>query len=203
MRYIIGTSLLLMGIIFVPKIVICENGSNSEAVRQTVEKFCLAEFEGDVLERREEFVKLSPNEVRMRKKARPEMQPLAYDKMWDLLYVVTSYTVLASSVTVMGNKATAFVEYRRVGTRKKEGYKVESYKDERDVVKLNLVCERNHWFVLDPPLPRVSRNVMIRTFEQDLAATSARWFKVASAVQRAERQKEIDALRMLKDNISE
>lgn len=190
--------------LFSMHIAFTEDTSKSiQAVKQIVEDFCKAEFEGDVLDRRSQVVKLSQKEVHSRKRQRPEMQPLAYDKTWDELYVVTSYLVLESSITIKNNKAVAFVDYRSVAYRNKPGYKVVPDKKEHDIAMLNLIFDNNRWWVLDPPLPRIGKKAMIEEFENELAATTPRWFKNAGDIQRKNRDKKIETLRILKTKVGD
>lgn len=199
----ITTHALLITLILSPNQILSASSFSDEkqAVKKTVEKFCLAEFEGDILERREDVVKLSKRETKIRLEKHPEKQPLAYYDLGDKLYLITSYTVLESSISIKGKTAEAYVDYRRVGTRRNEGFKVEPDKKEHDIVKLNLVYENNRWRVLDPPLPRVSKQVLINRFEQELSLYNERWLKKASKVQIESRDKLSEALIILKTKI--
>jgi hypothetical protein len=77
--------------------------------------------------------------------------------------VVTSYDIREVSL-LNPTHATAKVAYNRVAhSESKTGrdwYLVADRLDD-DLVTLNLVLEKNKWFVLDPPSPRISKDMLI------------------------------------------
>ena len=192
-RYWIAAGLLLLvaaGAVTV--VVLIKQWTVVQAVRETVETFCRNEFEGNDALVREQVVKFSPGTGSERG-----------DDVWRMMYVehrplvvVDSYEV--KEVHVEGNLASAVVAYRRLARTKHpySGSYVPDKKD-NDLVTLTLVFDKgprppaqsvsfitaawnavfieDQWWVLNPPVQRVSKQVLLEYYEEKVREYSSTW----------------------------
>lgn len=106
--------------------------------------------------------------------------------IFDQAFVVKTFTILDCKVD--GKKAMATVMYQRLA-------KIENFNTsdrhvipeiiDRDLVTLNLIFDKNKWWVLDPPPPRISKDVLIRYYEEltkEAAVNSARWLRATKVL---------------------
>ena len=165
-----------------------------QAVRETVETFCRNEFEGNDPFVREQLVRFSP-----------EVEKTAFqrgEETWRMMYVdllplvvVSSYEV--KDVRVEGNRATAEVVYRRLARTEPLSSSYVHDKKDNDLVILNLVFDKGQrppgqnvsiitaawnavftnaqWWVLDPPVQRVSKQVLLEYYEGQVREFSSIW----------------------------
>ena len=166
--------------------VLANNEEMVNAVHQTVESYCKIEFDGAWVPDRWSIIKFSP-----KRKAERKFSEILDSAVFQLEHypfiVVTSYDIrdvhLFSPV-----RATALVAYSRVAHSESEPVRgwhlVEDHK-ENDLVNLDLVFEKNKWYVLDPPLPRISRDWLINYYEElskEAAVNSARWLRATKTL---------------------
>lgn len=150
--------------------------STSEMARKAVEFFCQMEFEGDEEPRRMQVIKYSKKEASLRYEKR---QPLPLYSLFfdqDPLFVVISYQIM--SVQVHGHRATAEVMYRRTaraGGETQDDWHLIAEPAHDETVTLNLVFEKNKWWVLDPPPPRISKEPLIRSYASHLKDYASTW----------------------------
>ena len=167
--------------------VLTGKGNTVQAARETVEAFCRNEFEGSEPETRERLVRFSPEvEAEFQKREHPW---LSKHVTIPPLVVVSAYEV--KDVRVDGNLASAVVAYRRLA-RTENQYRNPyiSDKKDNDLVTLTLVFDegwrpsdrsvpfatvawnfvfiRDQWRVLDPPVPRISKQTLLEYYESEL-----------------------------------
>ena len=152
---------------------------NVQPARDVVHAFLQSEFKGDVLDEREKLIKFTPKrrDYIESKVGRPGPGPYVLYVLDYPLFIVSAYEIV--KVEVMGDRASAIVSYNRLGLIKSYGHSVPiPDKKDHDLVTLNLVFDKNQWWVLDPPPPRVSKEVLIRSYEatfKDAAINTQRW----------------------------
>ena len=178
------------------------------SVYQAVEIFCQIEFEGDQESRRYETIWYSEKEVTRRKKQRFPLPVHSFAAGSDPLFVVASYQI--TEVQPQGKHATAKVRYKRLVRTEDWGSlarRIIPEKNDNDLVTLNLIFENSRWWVLDPPPPRVSKQVLIEYYEGQVKDNSSMWEQKLNdptydeeqrANVRANRDRVTGALRILK-----
>lgn len=165
--------------------------NTTDVLRQAVETYCQIEFDGAWIEDRWGIVKFSA-----KRKSERELKIHTDAHIYQIknypFVVVSSYEI--RDIRVIGPvRATAQVAYQRLARSETEAdgrwhLVVDRY--DNDVVTLNLVFEGGRWWVIDPPLPRLAKDVLIRHYEttiRDLEVENdPRW------------QKERDIIKLLK-----
>jgi len=133
-----------------------------EEAKKTVESFIQAEFNG-IEDARSEFVIFSPK--RKMQEGKREFKGLVNELQYDPLIVVDSYQIM--DVRVFDNRAETTVFFTSLAKTEGEGEdrKIISDHRDKDMVQINLVYENNGWWIIDPPLPRVSLGAMIEKFK--------------------------------------
>ena len=193
------------------------NGNTAQAARDVVHTFLQSEFNGEVLDEREKIILFSPKRLVDIERDEPGPGPGPY-----VLYMASRPVFVVSaaeivSVKVEANRATAVVSYRRLARIDRIGTKelaILPSKKNNDLVTLNLVFDkkkwwslRGQWWILDPPPPRVSKQVMIEYYEYDVKEYSSMWERELNdpsysakqkALVRASRDKATGNLRFLK-----
>src|SRR5215813_1407604 len=134
---------------------------NQDSARELAERFCRAEFMG-VDDIRFDIVKYSRKQILWEKKRDPEFRGMA--KFWDNdpLFVVASYQI--TDVLVKKNHAIATIVYKRLARTCGDGVlkrKLIPDRKSHDIVKLHLIYNESRWWVLNPPIPRVSLEAII------------------------------------------
>jgi hypothetical protein len=153
-------------VLFLMMVACSVNTSNLSKVekdaKKTVESFIQAEFNG-IEDARSEFVIFSPKRKILEEKR--EFKGLVNELQYDPLIIVDSYRIM--DVRVFNNRAetTAFFTSLAKTKGKGEDRKIISDRSDKDMVKINLVYENNRWWIVDPPLPRVSLEAMIEKFK--------------------------------------
>jgi len=132
-----------------------------DSARELVEKFCRAEFMG-VQDIRLDIAKYSRKQRAWEKKRDSEFRGMV--KYWDNdpLFVVESYQI--TDVSVKKNYAIATIVYNRLARTEGDGVLKRKLIPDRishDIVKLHLIYNESRWWVLDPPIPRVSLEAII------------------------------------------
>jgi hypothetical protein len=132
-----------------------------DSARELVEKFCRAEFMG-VQDIRLDIAKYSRKQRAWEKKRDSEFRGMV--KYWDNdpLFVVESYQI--TDVSVKKTRAIATIVYKRVAMTEGDGVLKRKLIPDRmshDIVKLHLIYNESRWWVLDPPIPRVSLEAII------------------------------------------
>jgi len=135
--------------------------ANLDSAREVVEKFCRAEFMG-VQDIRLDIAKYSRKQMLLEKKRDPESRGMV--KFWDNdpLFVVASYQI--TDVSVKENHAIATIVYKRLARTCGDGVlkrKLIPDRKSHDIVKLHLIYNESRWWVLNPPIPRVSLEAII------------------------------------------
>jgi hypothetical protein len=163
--------------------------------REAVEQFCRAEFDGH--SERYDNARLTPGY-----KARKRQQGYDFDggvNLWDWnpYVIVTSYEVL--SVSVKGKRGTATVAYRRIG-RSDGKEMIVPETPRREVVTLDLTFDGTRWWVVDPPLPRISKEDLIIFYEETMERFPGDWLERSDITehQKVYFLRKQEALRVLK-----
>ena len=161
--------------------------TTEEAANKVVVEFCQAEFNLDA-EKRFEVIKFTPGgeaEARERRSHGPAMIPgVMIFPQSDPLIVVTSYVARRVKVTKQG--ARAIVEYKTVARRGHGGVyaRFVPHPVERDTVELHLIHTEGRWWILDPPLPRVSLDSMIASYKYEIGEYEARFKQYPETLER-------------------
>lgn len=137
--------------------------------RKLVEEYCEAEYNG-VQDIRLKVAKVAPADRR----SSPEKgggQGKVINFSNDPFIVVDSYQI--KSVSVTEGHAEAVVVYRRLANcdvTEKRKYVVD--RNGRDTVTLSLDYDGSRWWIMDPPLPRVSKWALIEYSERIISSMS-------------------------------
>jgi hypothetical protein len=148
---------------------------NDEEVHEAAEKFCKAEFDG--VAERYKHAKFTSSYEAKKKAEGYEFSGHVNMWDWDPFFVVASYKMIDVDVKKM--HAIATIDYVRIA-RSEGKENLHSDIEEHDVVKLDLVFDNQSrkWLVIDPPLPRISREALIRFYESSLEAMyGSEWLK--------------------------
>jgi len=139
--------------------------------KKLVQEYCEAEFKG-AQDIRMKVVKFGPRKTapeQEKNSGRGEKEAKVINFYSDPLVVVDSYVI--RDVDVSGNTAEATVAYRRLAST--DGISGKKYVVDRkssDVVKLSLSFDGSHWWINDPPLPRVSKWALIEYSERIISS---------------------------------
>lgn len=170
------------------------NTTGSEGVKAIVDVYLRVEYEVDPVYNREQIVKFtSRRRDYLESKTEPGLGIYdIYINSGDPIFVVDSYEIV--KVDVKGKRATATVSYNRLARIINGMGTISSAllldKKGNDLVTLNLVFEKNQWWVLDPPPPRISKEVLIRNYEETI--------KSLGVENHPKWQKERDIVKLLK-----
>lgn len=164
-------------------------------VRSAVDAFCKAEFDGDDFNQRVKLIKYSPAREKKEKKRTGPVSPWVVFWDWDTYYIVSTYKVL--NVDVNDDRAVATVEYKRLAESKGKE-KIVLSGTVNDIVTLNLVRDGKQWWIFDPPLPRISKDRLIKIYEDKLRRFDDKWRASASNEQKKNHVKALEALNALK-----
>ena len=151
--------------------------ASQESAKELAEKFCRAEFMG-IEDIRLDIAKYSRKQMLLEKKRDPEFRGMA--KFWDNdpLFVVASYQI--TDVSVKGDHAIATIVYKRLARTEGDGvFKRKLIPDSlgHDIMKLALIYDGSKWWVLDPPIPRISLEAIIRYHESHLTMLGDDWLQ--------------------------
>jgi hypothetical protein len=183
-RYFIKAALLLL-LVSSASVTLADNESPAQLVRQTVESYCKIEFDGGWIEDRWAVIKFG-SKRKVEEKIKINTDAHVFEIEYYPFIIITSYDIREVNL-LNPTHATAKVAYNRVAraVRNKgkdwRDWHLVADRQDGDLVTLNLVFEKNKWLVLDPPPPRVSRDVLILDYESEL-----KWYE--------DRQKEIGKL---------
>ena len=191
---IIARFILLITSFFVAGIVLANTSADKpelQNAKSAVEYFCNIEFEGDREPKRVNVIHYSVKAEAVRQKTRDPLPVYSIFFDQDPVILVANYKIL--DVQVRGDRATAKVEYRRTARsigNTQDTWHIIAEAPHDDTVTLNLIFDKNQWWVLDPPPPRVSKKVLIEYYEATIknleVENDPRW------------QKERDTLKLLK-----
>lgn len=189
------TAIFLFCLLIIPVRLLSAEKVSVISAREVAEAFCKAEFEGDYFDRRFELIKYSPKrEAKMRQM---DFLLWEFDFGSNRLHIISSYQVL--DVKVTEDKAVAKVKYRRLAKRTVFGGKIIPDFKAQDISYFNLIKEKNRWWVFDPPIPRVSKKVMIDSYRKLLKSLDAKWQAHASEGQWQEYYKDEATLKTLEN----
>lgn len=178
-----------------PSLTLANEIDQISAVKQTVESFCKAEFEGDEFDQRVKLIKYSQISEKKEKERTGPASPWVVFWNWDSFYIVSSYKILDAEI--QNNHAVATIAYRRVAESKGKGEIISSYK-ENDIVKLNLINDGVRWWIFDPPPPRISLIKLIEIYGDELKKNTDKWFATASEQQKKSYFRKKETLNILK-----
>jgi hypothetical protein len=166
-------------------VVACSSEANSDvsAVKVAANTFLQTEFDGSGEPPRQNLITFSPKrQAVLDQISEPGVGPYELD-IFDQAFIVKSFAILDCKVAK--DKATVTVAYQRLA--RVENFNTSDIyiipeKIDRDLVTLNLVFKKNKWWVLDPPPPRISKDVLILNYEEELkeaAENTPRWNRVS------------------------
>lgn len=164
MKYFVVTIFLVL-FAFTSNVDAEEHANRLLQARSTVEAYCQNEFSGNDPETRERLIKFSPKLVLQHKKEELDWTNIYVDSLEQV--VVSSYKI--GSINTSGSHATAIVVFQRLAHKEvtnNVSYIIEQPHDE--TVTLNLIYDKNKWYVLDPPPPRISRDRLIEFYEGEI-----------------------------------
>jgi hypothetical protein len=192
-----STLLALIVLIAIPAFAETETVKESRIneARNSVGAFCKAEFDGDDFNQRVKLIKYSVAREKMEKKRTGPASAWVVFWDWDPYYIVSTYKVV--NVEVTDGKAVATVEYKRLAESKGKE-KIVPSGAANDIVKLNLVHDGKQWFVFDPPLPRISKDRLIKIYEDKLRGFDDKWRANASNEQKKSYARVQEALKVIK-----
>ena len=176
--------------------------ANLFQVRRAIEAFCSYEFRGDTSDERARQVIFSPEREKRERKRAGEALPWVI--FWDSepLVIVESFNVIRVEPAGEG-KANAYVDYNVVAESRGNGNIVKIRKP-HGLVKYQLVWvwSDTRWMVVDPPGPRISKEALIRHYEEYFEFVGSDWINDPrlTDVQRksyADRLKTLETLRSL------
>jgi len=168
-----------------------------KAAKSVVESFCKDEFEADLSTQRKDLVKFTPAREKIEKKRTEPALPWVIFWDWDSFIIVSSYKVVQVSVT--SDSATAIVEYRVVGKSKGKG-EIVPLKLSSDTIKLNLIYDGKQWWIIDPSLPKISRDKLIYLYEYEFQHNyNEEWLRTASKQQLKYYTRRKESLKELKN----
>jgi hypothetical protein len=138
------------------------------SVRQAVEAYCKVESDGywmfnglmDMM-MRHQVVKYS---TKRKEKLKSDTWNNPFSVNVDVYPIRLDYSYKIDDIQVSGPKATAKVIYRYAMLTEDKADKTRRVIDDhnnQDTVTFNLVFEDNHWWVFDPPPPRLSKDGLV------------------------------------------
>ncbi|OQW42500.1 MAG: hypothetical protein A4S08_11705 [Proteobacteria bacterium SG_bin4] len=150
------------------------NGVEVDAVRIVAEKFCYADFEGDP-DIRMDIAKYTTSRRKEESRKDPELlgKVIAFEA--DPIFVVKSFEI--TNIIVEKNTAVVTVVFDRIAKSMGSGLpgrKIIADDLKQDVVKLQLIRDQEKWWILDPPIPRVSIKAL-HQFYKDRIDSMAEW----------------------------
>jgi hypothetical protein len=149
--------------------------ASQDSPRELTEKFCRAEFIG-VEDIRLDIAKYSRKQMLWEKKRDSEFRGMV--KYWDNdpLFVVASYQI--TDVSVKRNHAIATIVYKRLARTEGDGVlkrKLIHDSLDHEIIQLDLIYNGSKWWVLDPPIPRVSLEAIIAYHKGYLNIMGENW----------------------------
>ncbi|WMJ08684.1 hypothetical protein [Nitrosomonas sp. sh817] len=150
------------------------NGVEVDAVRIVAEKFCYADFEGDP-DIRMDIAKYTTSRRKEESRKDPELlgKVIAFEA--DPIFVVKSFKI--TNILVEKNTAVVTVIFDRIAKSMGSGLpgrKIITDDLKQDVVKLQFIRDQEKWWILDPPIPRVSVKAL-HQFYKDRIDSMADW----------------------------
>ncbi|MBX3617115.1 hypothetical protein [Nitrosomonas sp.] len=145
-----------------------------DAVRIVAEKFCYADFEGDP-DIRMDITKYTTSRRKEESRKDPELlgKVIAFEA--DPIFVVKSFEI--TNIIVEKNTAVVTVVFDRIAKSMGSGLpgrKIIADDLKQDVVTLQLIRDQEKWWILDPPIPRVSIKAL-HQFYKDRIDSMAEW----------------------------
>lgn len=166
---ILSLSIVVIGLYITSNSLMAKDSQTGSA-ESVVERFCNSEFMG-IEDSRVTSAKFSPQYKTRLKDERPGNQ--FYGSLLylggDPLYIVEAYKII--KIEISNNSAVATVDYVRLAKTTGNGFDnrviIPDYM-EHDIEKYELEKKDDQWWIIDPPLPRVSQKAMIGYYEQEL-----------------------------------
>ncbi len=141
--------------------------------RRLVEEYCESEFNG-VQDLRVKIAKFAPKRTPGNKNAsadHTELPRKVINFYSDPLIVVDSYEIRKVIVLDDRDRAQATVAYKRLAhSSGNDGRKYEIDRNSQDVVTLTLQYDGSRWWIMDPPVPRVSKWALIEFSERIISS---------------------------------
>lgn len=172
-QYFVTTVLFLLLVCRI-SLTLAQDENQTQAVRQTVESYCKIEFDGQWVPARWAMIKYGRKFGGSIEREYFKFYKGVFD-LDDLepFIVVTSYNIREIKM-LSSKRATANIIYHRVAHSGGDfheywqGWYLVADPMDNDIVTLNLGFEKNNWYVLDPPPPRISKARLIEFYENKL-----------------------------------
>ena len=147
-------------------------------VRDIVEAFCQAEFDGMIgVGERKELITLNPSKIKKWKETESAISPFAITPESDSVVVIAAYKMQNKKIAI------ATVSYKRLARRVESTGKVGMLKlnySAEDVVNLTVRNVDGYWRIYEPPVPRIGVKALIAIYENSLKSYFPEWFADAS-----------------------
>lgn len=141
------------------------NEVEEDAVMIVAEKYCNADFGGNP-DIRMDIAIYTPSRQKEESKKDFELlgKVIAFEA--DPIFVVNSFEI--TNILVEENTAVVTIVFDRIAKSIDSGLpgrKIIADDLKQDVVKLQLIRDRGKWWILDPPIPRVSARALIQFYK--------------------------------------
>ena len=181
-----------------------------QAASSVLLQFCQSEFDGPevngVSDIRFDFIKYSTARAKIEKKRDPDSSGLVVYFDGTPLVVVATFRI--ESVRLHGKEALASVSYVRLASTHGNGQASRRFfkdPESAEIVNYHLLYTSGRWWILDPPMPRISRASLIKGYKQIINERDAGWFDLpdVTEAQKQLARKQADELKFLEDLSSE
>lgn len=171
MRYFLKC-LIVLSLIVLGNSCYCLAANNSEKeIKNLVEGFCLKEFQGDLGGAGDRDQLIHYTDAMYKKiRAKTGEYPYVIYLAWDQLFIVDSYKITEIK-QINEKRAYAIITYHQLARSKGYGAIPGRFiKDIRDItIKLNLEYDGKRWWIIDPPYPKVSYDVMVKNYKYEVS----------------------------------
>ena len=176
LRQLFITAFLFLVLVNSASSSLADTKMTEKEIRKTIESYCMIEFKGAWVEDRWALIKFSA-----KRKAENKYRAITDSAVFGLKHypfiVVSSYEIIGVRLldSVHG---TANVVYRQLAHSVDESdghWHLVAEPPHDETVTLNLVFDKNQWWVLDPPPSRISKGVLIEYYEYQVKKYSSIW----------------------------
>lgn len=168
---------LLVFIVMIGGNFYCFAANENYKIQNLIENFCSMEFQGNLQgdEVRDQLIKYTSDKLKKIKAETCAVYPYEIHLDCDSIFIVDSYKIKEIKQTDEKH-AYAIVNYHQLARSEGWGEDFRNnktrklIKDIRDIaVILNLEYDGKRWWIIDPPYPKVSYDVMVKYYSGELA----------------------------------
>jgi len=148
----------------------CIAADGNGEIEKLVASFCFKEFHGDLQGDgvRDQLIKYTPKIYKKIAKETGEYPYVVYLEQ-SPIFLVDSYQI-ADIKQKDARHAYAIVNYHQLAKTEDMGIARKFIKDIQDIsVKINLEYDGKRWWIIDPPYPQVSYDVILKYYEDQVA----------------------------------